>query len=521
MNVLVIDDQRQVVDSICAGLQWDAFGVQHVYGAYSAKEAKKIIQNFKIDILLSDIEMPEENGLELFAWTREQGYDIDCIFLTSHADFNYAKEAIRLGSVDYILQPARFEEIEAGLRKHVEERAERLYLKELKKRQNVLKEKESVLIDQTFEKMLNVGFLTAEEQKFQIRSLCHKQYQQSCFYLFSVQILQWTNQQWSSQLVRMVLSNVIGELFEPYECEVLLGGISDMDYAVLLHGNRSSITESVILEKIQTMYQFVQEKMTFQIAVYLEGYIESVHQGLEELCHLMRDNVLQKAQIFSSENKENATLHIEQLHTERWGNLLEEGNWKVIQKEIEQFFESNEKQVNYTALKQLYLEYSKAFFDVINRKKCDINSFFSEEYSYDNFSNSYATCARFLEGVAYTGKILEKDDDTEEDRLLKAKQYITENISKNITRTEVANYLYLSEEYFSRWFSKETGDPFKNYLLNQKIEYAKQLLENTGLTVGIIASKVGYDNFSYFSKMFKKKEGMTPQDYRQIHKEKI
>ena len=41
MNVLVIDDQRQVVDSICAGLQWDAFGVQHVYGAYSAKEAKE------------------------------------------------------------------------------------------------------------------------------------------------------------------------------------------------------------------------------------------------------------------------------------------------------------------------------------------------------------------------------------------------------------------------------------------------------------------------------------------------
>ncbi len=48
--------------------------------------------------------------------------------------------------------------------------------------------------------------------------------------------------------------------------------------------------------------------MTFQIAVYLEGYIESVHQGLEELCHLMRDNVLQKAQIFSSENKEKCNI---------------------------------------------------------------------------------------------------------------------------------------------------------------------------------------------------------------------
>ena len=521
MNALVIDDQRQVVDSICAGLKWEELGVQHVYGAYSAKEAKQIIQTFKIDILLSDIEMPEENGLELFAWTQEQGYDIDCIFLTSHADFNYAKEAIRLGSVDYILQPARFEEIEAGLRKHVKEREERVYLKELKKRQSVLKEKESVLIDQTFEKMLRDGFSTVEEECFQIQSLCHKQYDQSCFYLFSVQILYWKSQKWGGQLVRMVLSNVIGELFEPYDCEVLLGGISETDYVVVLHGNKDVITETLILEKIEAMYEFIQEKMTFQIAVYLEGFIESMHCGLEKLRLLMRDNVLQKAQIFFPQRNAMMRVHIEQLHTERWGNLLEEGNWQVIKKEVEQFFGYNEKQINYGTMKQLYLEYSKVFFDVVNRKKYDINSFFSNEYSYDEFSKSYKTCIRFLDGISYTGKMLEKNDDTEEDRLLKAKQYITENINKNITRTEVANYLYLSEEYFSRWFSKETGDSFKNYVLNQKIEYAKQLLENTGLTVGIIASKVGYDNFSYFSKLFKKKEGMTPQDYRQSHQEKM
>lgn len=521
MNVLVVDDQKQVVDSICAGLKWDKLGVQHVYGAYSTKEAKKIIQTFEIDILLSDIEMPEENGLELFAWTRAQGYDVDCIFLTSHADFNYAKEAIRLGSVDYILQPARFEEIESGLRKHIKEREERLYLKELKKRQNILKEKEYVLIDQTFEKMLNDGFETAEEQGFQIKNLCHKKYRKSCFYLFSIQILHWKTQQWSNQLVRMVLSNIIGELFETCECEVLLGGVSDTEYAVLLYGNQETITEKVIVEKIQAMYVFIQEKMTFQIAVYLGGFIESIHRGLEELCLLMRDNVLQKTKIFSIENRVVPKIHTEQLHTERWGNLLEEGNWKVIKKEVEQFFELNKKQINYDIVKQLYLEYSKAFFDVANRKKYDINSLFSEDYSYDDFSNSYITCKKFLDGVSYTGKMLEQNDDTEEDRLLRAKQYIMGNINKNITRTEVANYLYLSEEYFSRWFSKETGESFKNYLLDQKMEYAKQLLENTGLTVGIIASKVGYDNFSYFSKMFKKKEGVTPQDYRQAHQEKM
>jgi two-component system, response regulator YesN len=65
--------------------------------------------------MLCDIEMPAESGLSLFRWVKKKGINVECIFLTAHADFIYAKEAIQLGGFDYILQPARYEDIEQAI----------------------------------------------------------------------------------------------------------------------------------------------------------------------------------------------------------------------------------------------------------------------------------------------------------------------------------------------------------------------------------------------------------------------
>ena len=115
MNVCLVDDQRAVVDSLKNGIRWEKLPVDKVYTACSAKEAKLILKNFPVDVLLSDIEMPEEDGLSLCFWAKKEIADIECIFLTSHADFEYAREAIRLGSFDYILQPVRYEDVEKAL----------------------------------------------------------------------------------------------------------------------------------------------------------------------------------------------------------------------------------------------------------------------------------------------------------------------------------------------------------------------------------------------------------------------
>lgn len=111
MNLLIVDDQKTIVKGLRDGIDWKAAGIDEVHTACSAREAKLVLMNFDIEILLTDIEMPEENGMELLEWTKTRYPEIVAIFLTSHADFEYARQALKLGSFDYILQPARYEDV--------------------------------------------------------------------------------------------------------------------------------------------------------------------------------------------------------------------------------------------------------------------------------------------------------------------------------------------------------------------------------------------------------------------------
>ena len=104
------------------------------------------------------------------------------------------------------------------------------------------------------------------------------------------------------------------------------------------------------------------------------------------------------------------------------------------------------------------------------------------------------------------------------DIVRRAKTYIAHNLSRNVTRADVAAEVHLNEEYFSRLFSRQTGFTFKDYLLGEKMREARKLLETSSLPVSIVASKVGYDNFSHFSQIFKKLVGESPQEYRRNHK---
>lgn len=111
MNLLIVNDEVLTADTMKADIDWKSYGVEQVYVAYSADDAKKCMTEVRIDILLCDIEMPEENGISLCRWVREHEKQTECIFLTCHANFEYAREAIELGCRNYILIPAKYEEI--------------------------------------------------------------------------------------------------------------------------------------------------------------------------------------------------------------------------------------------------------------------------------------------------------------------------------------------------------------------------------------------------------------------------
>ena len=111
MRLLILDDEVLSVEIMLKKVDWEACGIDEVLVAYHAEGAREILKNSPIDIILCDIEMPGENGIEFMQWARKNGYEMACIFLTCHAKFEYAQEAVRLSSKDYILLPVPYDVI--------------------------------------------------------------------------------------------------------------------------------------------------------------------------------------------------------------------------------------------------------------------------------------------------------------------------------------------------------------------------------------------------------------------------
>lgn len=126
MKLLIVNDIVLEADTMAKDIPWADYGIDQVFTACSAAHARQIIDEHPTDILLSDIEMPDENGLSLIRWIQEKGYDIDCVLLTCHADFAYAREGLFLGCQDYITLPAKYEDIGASVAKVCRRRAEKL-----------------------------------------------------------------------------------------------------------------------------------------------------------------------------------------------------------------------------------------------------------------------------------------------------------------------------------------------------------------------------------------------------------
>lgn len=117
MNLLIVDDEIVAIKGMMEGIDWEECGVDgSIWTAYSAERAIRILNMQQVDLMLCDIEMPGANGLELLRAIRRTDKDLACIFLTCHASFTYAQEAIALGCVDYILKPAPYELIAEKVR---------------------------------------------------------------------------------------------------------------------------------------------------------------------------------------------------------------------------------------------------------------------------------------------------------------------------------------------------------------------------------------------------------------------
>ena len=141
MNLLLVDDEITIIQILLKAIDWEALGIREVYTAYNAMEAKKIIEANEIRIMICDIEMPQESGLDLIRWIRDRQKEIACIILTAYPNFNYAKDAIDLNVDTYLLKPVVFDELKNVVGKTIQK------IREQKRENSYRKYGEDIIAD--------------------------------------------------------------------------------------------------------------------------------------------------------------------------------------------------------------------------------------------------------------------------------------------------------------------------------------------------------------------------------------
>lgn len=514
MNLLIIDDQISVLKGITSGVKFDKVGIDQVFTATNVSDAKKIIQQNDIAILLSDIEMPGENGLSLSKWVYENYPSIIRILLTSHASFTYAKESIRFGCFDYIIQPAPYHEIEDVLMRAVSK-----IMSDRQKNHYYNMEFISNIVlnlfsqnpsnkQQSIQSLNQMGYAIKEDSKVQAIIIDIYPYSES------------SSPTLSDQTLFITLLESANRSFYLPAIYPLICLNRFKQFVLVLFCNDNSL-DGIMHETFESFYQNLRMEIGPELSCYattrnqLANIRDIIHAGDQ----LLKNNVAKKPGMYFSDKDvliSGSTNILENIA--RWTKLLENGQFSLLEENIFSYLNFNVSinRLNLESLCDFHQQLTKIFFVYSYQNNIDIMGLFTDEYNYNDYMNSFKDVKSLKKGISFIVNSIAgaSSTDATKDDAQRAKEYILANISRDITVKDVADYVHLSPEYFSKLFKKEMGENVKNYMLRIKVAAAKDLLENPNIPVSMVASELGYSNFSHFTQMFKKHENVTPSEYR-------
>ncbi len=543
-KLLIVDDEQMIVDwlyRLFSGL------TQHdldIYKAYTGEQAMSWLNRTKIDIVLTDINMPEMNGIQLLDNIKSRWPDCKVIFLTGYNQFDYVYAAIKHDGVSYLLKTEDDSEIIKTVEKAISEIENSYRNKELLSRVRLQVSKALPLLQKEYLTTL----LRGEKSVLPVTQQQLDEMEISLNAELPVIMLLGTTDNLSKKLAlaektRLIYTakNIVEEyLFENiysaylfYEESYSVWLIQPADPEVTWERSRLFIKE--MLETAQkTCMESLQVSMSFAIAKDLSRW-DSLSEKYYGLKQLLNYRIGSKSGIILSENESDSIAQDQSQITSRYeGNI--HAHLNKISK-LENCLERGQKQDyfdNYSEIGdfltkihsmhhipalEIYFSLSLKLLSYINRRGLVAEQVFHSSISkltrIDEF-DCWADAVDYLHGIASDiFKLQERDlEKREEDIIMLVQQYIFEHLSEDISLVRLGELTYFNPSYLSRLFKQITGTNISDHIQLARINKAKELLGGTGMKIHEVALSIGFDSPAYFAKFFKKSIGMTPQEYR-------
>lgn len=509
MKLLIVDDQLSAAQGIALKIDWKREGFDEVALAKNAMEARVSIRERIPDVMLCDIEMPVESGLELCSWVIQQKLPTQIIILTCHAEFEYAQESIKLNIADYLVQPTSYDNILNAVRRVVE----RLRLKNEEEKK--LAQYENNLL--ALRVSLWGRYLRGDETISSHAMFAPIVESEDISYLALFQIVRWTtiSGQWQGNLMCTAIKNFLQDIFNLDSDHVIVIYIEPNIYAVVLHPS-AALTTLEMGQKFEYVCDIFKMYMPCSIAVYPSGPlgVKELPTQWRELQKQRMQNVTMRSGIFmQSEQKGRGSSDI----YARWKQLLQGYDPPKMAKDALAFIEELTAQgiIDNEVLRQLYWMLIR-FLSSSDWLGNSMDSMLRDEDASALCRDAMWSVDKLKCFILYI-RDLSPDNNLQdhEQRVIRyVKQYVREHIEEDIRVEELAKNVHIGADYLTRMFKKEMNCTVKNYIIQQKMMEARNLLRNTNLPVSVVAAKLGYLNFSHFSASYKRVVGYSPSEER-------
>lgn len=537
-NLLIVDDEKIIREGIHELLSMEENLELNLFMAASAVEAQTILETRKIDIVLTDIQMPQMTGIELMDLILERWPHCKVIFLTGYSQFDYVYRVYK--HAKYVLKVEEDSKIIDAVKETIEEIENDFLIQQMVLDSDFLiqqkKEIDRVsLLKDIVEGVIPVCSLTQNlVKKLDIPFDIDKE-------LYYV-VMHHEFKNIDSYEMLMQQKENINQLLEKYYFD-LMRGISiqyNRNFQLIILQPKKLITverSMATLKGISELFQKAYMKnMNLSCSLYI-GSKPMIFEDVVSRFHILKAKLMMHSEEVLLMDSLNDNESITKLDSNEnqviQGNLL----YSKIQR-IDYYFENSDNEMVIAVIQEamdnfkntvsmhdlsavsIYSTIASKLISFINQIGLSTEMCFKigviNLYNL-TLHNNWQEAFRYL--ISITNTIFElrraNVEKKSKDVINQVKAYIKENLHRDTSLDVLSDYVDLSPEYLLRLFKKREGQTILHYINELKIVKAKKLIADGNLPIKDIAIELGFTSSGYFSRFFKSKTGMTPQAFRE------
>lgn len=498
--MIIADDEPVITKGILKLVDWKNLGIEVQETYDDGEEAFKGIIAHQPEIALLDISMPGKTGLEILEEIKKLGIKTQIIFISGFEEFDYAKKAISLGAVDYLLKPIKKDVLIDAVRKCISN----------EKGITVSKANKVVYIQN--DKKLEVDIF---KELVDEKSLLYH-------VVLIIPVLSEDLSSNEKKLLQFTMTSSIEEFLENKKNGIIFK--KNEDLVCILKGNSSEEIHQMLLD----LFDEIREKTAQCIKLIVSNIIEKIQEiPLEyEQCiegkrflyfserykSVILNSIDQKAKVSSWDRD------LTKVKTELIDSIL-----SVNQERLEWSFNNLNRLIPelslgrkedacfyyYGCLKELKDKVEELKFPQLQEEpEMIFNMARKKEYFSEMAQVYYKIFCEYSQIIEETVKKNELQEIDE------AKKYIESNYYEHITLEKIAEHVHMNPYYFSSYFKKHEGVNYKDFLTEVRLKHAVSFLVSSNLKTYEIAAEVGFGDARTFVKQFKKYYDESPAEYK-------